>query len=304
MKKTIRNPLQKRHEACFGYKNMFLWSSAAVVVLFVSFLAGCGQSTMDESKDEVFTEWRDTRVSRLLGLASDNYGCGQLENAQKQLLEILTIDSENDSARLMLARIGLELGDAKDALGYLEEVRTQSGESGELCYLLGVANENLGKYSVAFEEFHRSFELYPHSLDAVEAGAESLVAMGRVHDAQEYLEGHMDKAPNDAGTFELAGRIAMIIKEYPEAARYFQRARDFDSKNRRYPEMLARAEFMGGELSRAVAVLEEILREKDYQPPVRVYLMLGDCYIATGKGENAESAYKKAAKASPNKPEI
>lgn len=278
---------------------------SVMLVFFVAgFVAGCGQPTMDESKDEAFAEWRDSRVGMLLTIAEENHTYGQLEDARKRLLEILSIDAENTPARLLLARISLELNDPKNALEYLEELRMQNGESGELCYLLGVANEGLGKYPAALEEFHRSFELYPNSLDAVEAAAESLVAMGRVREAQEYLEAHMDKAPNDAGTFELAGRLAMILREYPKAAGYFHRAGDFDGKNQRYPEMLARAEFLAGQMSRAVAVLEEILSEKNYHSPVWVHLMLGDCHIAMGNGEKAENAYKSAAKICPEKPEI
>ena len=298
----------EQHESRFDCKKISLWSAlgfkGVLAVLFVSFLPGCAQPTMDESKSAVYDEWRDSRVGMLLNIAQENHANGQLSNARKRLLEILSIDSENDSARLLLARISLELGDSKVALDYLEEIRTHSGESGEVCYLQGVGNENLGKYSAAFEAFHRSFELNPQSLDAVEAGAESLVAMGRVRDAQEYLEGHMNKAPNDAGTFELAGRLAMILKEYPKAAKYFHRARDFDSKNRRYPEMLARAEFIGGQFSKASTVLQEIINEKDYSPPTWVYMMLGDCYVAMNKAEKAENVYASAAQIEPDKPEI
>ncbi|MCK5113825.1 MAG: tetratricopeptide repeat protein [Phycisphaerae bacterium] len=259
---------------------------------------------MDESKDEAFSQWRDTRVTRLMGLAEDSYASGQLASARKRLVDILGVDPENQAASLLLGRICLELNDPQNALKCLEDLRMQSGETAEICYLLGMANEKLGNYSVAFEEFHRSFELNPRSLDPVEAAAESLVAMGKTTEAQKYLEGHMKNIQGDPGTFELAGRIAMILKDYSRAAWYFQKASDFDVDNQRYPEMLAHAEFMAGRPTKAVAVLKNMMANKDYKPSTWVYTTLGDCYIVMNQPENAIRTYHSAAKLSPENSEL
>ena len=82
--------MKKRTEhrkTTFTRRNMPLLSAVwlrgiFIIVLFAPFVTGCNQPEMDESKDEVFVEWRDSRVTTLLSLAREKYGFVRQEHRE------------------------------------------------------------------------------------------------------------------------------------------------------------------------------------------------------------------------------
>lgn len=265
-------------------------------LLLAVFGVGCNQPTITESKQEAYGQWANSRVKIYYSLANDLYKNGQIAKAHKKAIEALAIDDTNIDLRLLIGRIYLEEGNYAAAVAELSIVTQQVPKSSESFYLLGVAQEKNSQSEDAITSYNHAFELNRGNIAPVEALAEVLVSLGEVDQAQMYLEKHMNHKDAQAGTYELAGRIAMMLKQFDKAKTYFQLACDTDTKNKKYPELLAEALFVNRNFRAAAKEFENILKEKDYKPSALVYEMQGDCYIALKKNKKAEASYRQACK--------
>lgn len=266
------------------------------LLLLAVFTVGCNHPTITESKQEAYSEWANSRAKIYHTLASDLYKNGQLVKARKRAIEAIAIDDTIPELRLLLGKIYIEEGNYPGAVAELGIATEQMSESSEAFYYLGVARERNSQTEEAITSYNRSFELNRNNIAPVEALTEVLVSLGEVSQGQMYLEKHMNHEDAQPGTYELAGRIAMMLKQYDKAVAYFQQACDTDTKNHRYPEFLGEAWFRNRDFRAAARVFENILKKKNYTPSAWVYEMQGDCYTALQKNKQAEVSYREACK--------
>ena len=270
--------------------------TSSTLLLFAVFNAGCNQPTITESKQEAYTEWANSRVKIYYSLAQDQYKNGQLEKARNKALEAIALDDTHTGLRMLLGKIYIEEGNYRGAVTELKIATDQMPKSSEAFYLLGVAYEKNHQPEEAITSYNHSFELDRNNIAPVEALSEVLVSLDEVPQAQQYLETNMNQKDAQASTCELAGRIAMLLKQYDKAVGYFQRACDADTKNHRYPELLATAQFRNRKYQAAAVTIETMLKKKDYKPLAMVYEIQGDCYLALQQNRQAETAYREACK--------
>ena len=280
---------------------------AVIVVVFMGLGSGCNQPSVSEAKKLANDEWSQSRSELFCGMASDYLEAGQLAEAQAKAQETLLIDETNARARILLGRIYIEQGLYETAIKELTELCDSGDQSAEARYLLGVACEKVGLLREALGNFDHAFVLDPTKIEPIVAGAEVLVAMGKTSQAQRHLENRMEERPGafrEPGVCELAGRIAMKLKEHDKAVGYFQRARILDHKNKRYPEMLAAAHFAAGDFIQASEILRGIVYDRKGDAPTLVHVMLADCLLAVGKISEAKAAYQKVSQNGPESADI
>ena len=169
-----------------------------------------------------------------------------------------------------------------------------------MVYLLGVAQEKAGRFDEALASYRRARQLDGANVDAVIAAGEVLVQMDRVEEAQEYIEFNLQTAGDSLGIYELAGRLAMMRKEYATAADRYQRASDLDIKNSCYLEALAQARFLAGQYEQAAETLTTLSGKGDYPKAAWVHTMLGDCLLAMDHPAEACDAYYRAKDITPD----
>lgn len=272
------------------------WIIAAIVLALAS---GCEQPPFPQAKVEAESRWTQSRAQVLCRIAENRLAAGQLDRAFQAAQQAVTLDEELRPARLVLAKVQIERGRYAAAIRALEKVIKADPKSAEAIYLLGVAQEKNGRLEEALASYRRAYALDEANLAAVKAAAEVLVALGQPRRAQIYVESYLPKADQDAGMYELAGRLAMMSKEYAKATDHYQHARDLDYKNLRYQEALGRAQYFTGQYGHALDTLEELARCKDYSAPTWLRMMVGDCYLAVGKPRRAFEAYYQASEQSP-----
>jgi len=209
-----------------------------------------------------------------------------------------------ESSRLLLAKVEIEQGVYTAAITDLERVSQQAPKSAETAYLLGVAHEKEGNHEQALECYRRSYTLDGKNISAVMAITEVLVTQGKIAEAQDYLDNHMNQAGDEPGMYELAGRLAMMRKEYERAAGFYQQARDLDFKNGLYQEALAVAQFHAGKYAEAADTLKNLLAIKDRKPALWMHQMLGDCSMATNRLYDARAQYQLATEIEPGNPDL
>lgn len=268
------------------------------ITIFLAVLTGCA-SSVQEAKVEAYQRWNQARAQVLYGVAVEHFKVGQLDLAGAKATESLALDDKYAQARILLGKVYIEQGNYSLAVRELEAVHRHAPRSPEVNYLLGVAHEKAKRLDEALKCYRLAHALDTANLSPVMAAAEVLVAMERVREAQVYVESYLRLAETEPGMYELAGRLAMMRKQYELAGRYYEHALDLNSRNVRYHEALGKAQFFAGQYDRARETLRDLAQRKDYDPPAWVHTMLGDCCVALGRLHQARDAYLRAAKLQP-----
>jgi len=272
-----------------------------VAVLGLMVLAGCQGQEITDKKN---TDWYHARAKILYGVAKERFSAGQLDHAQNRLQEALALNEDLTPAKLLLGKVYIERDQYSEAKELLSELSEEMPESAEVLYLLGVAQERCGNLPEALASYRRSYALDTTDLSPVMAAAEVLVGLGRLREAQLYIESYLQVAGTEPGMYELAGRLASMRNEYAKAADYYEQARDLDFENVNYLEALARAQFFAERYDEAVDSLQALIDHKEYEAPAWVYAMLGDSYMAMHRPRDAREAYVRATDMEPSSPGV
>jgi tetratricopeptide (TPR) repeat protein len=267
-------------------------------------LAGCqkGNSNM-EARAAAYQRWYRARATVLCGVSAEYLKSGQLDNAVKSAREAIALDQECTEAHRLLGKAYIEQGQYAPAMEELGIACRQKDDSAESAYLLGVAQEKAGRLGEALASYRRARQLDETHVDAVVAAGEVLVQMDRLEEAQSYIEFNLQTAGECPAIYELAGRLAMMRKEFATAAERYQRACDMDVKNLRYVESLAQAHRLAGQYERAVEVLTDLAAREEYARTAWVHTMLGDCLLAMDRPAEAREAYYRAKDIAPDSAE-
>ena len=275
------------------------------IAMVLGAFSGCTMlQPVPKARKESYQRWYSTRAQMLCSVAERHLKVGQLDQACSKARQAITLDKEFLNARVVLARIYIEQGHYEAAIAELTRVRQNRPNSAEVFYLLGVAQEKAGRLETALGHYNRAYALDNSRLDAVKAAAETLVAMGNVRKAQLHIESYLHQAGEDPGMYELAGRLAMMSKQYDKAADYYRQASDLDYKNIAYQQSLAKSQFYAGRYKEAAEMLKDLTAKKSFKASAWVHAMQGDCYMAMAKFYEARDAYWKASDLSGSAPGI
>ena len=275
--------------------------SLPLVILLMLLTVGCGQNVSD-ARVEAYENWDRVRAETICAQALENLRLGQLEQACKRAREALALDEDYHDARIVLAKACIERGQYTAATVQLQQVLRERPGEAEALYLLGVAHEKLGRLTEALGDYRGAYDLDDTNFDAVLAATEVLVAMDRPHDARVYLYSHLDRADGAPAAYELAGRLAMMNKDYAAAVGHFRRACEVDVDNPTYLEALAVAQVFDGRVTEAIVTLTRRAELHGEPAPGWLYAMLGDCHMACGDLDMAYEAYQKDCQLEPDEP--
>ena len=270
----------------------------SVVILSVMF-AGCQLPSTDETAKQSMEGMLKQRASTLYDMACQDFAAGDLAAARQKALEAQQHDKDSARIRMLLVKIYIESGEYNAAQKELRILQQQQPTSAKVYYLGGVIHQKQGNLEEALANYKLSFQQNNTDIAPVVAAAEVMVAMGEVQQAQDYLQRHLKLAEHDPGAYEVAGRIAMRLKEPKKAINHFEQAIALDHKNKRYKEMLATAYFAAEDYAKAAAIIETLLKIKEYNPPGWILAKLGDSDYALGRADDAVNAFKAATQKSP-----
>jgi len=269
------------------------------IAMMATTLAGC-LNRMPKISADARSRMDHARAQVDLGVGEEYLKVGQLDKARDKAERALLLDKDYFEARLLLGKVLIEQGQYALAAMELGIACDQRPRSAEASFLLGVAYEKSGRLDEALVSYRKALVLNPGDMGAVMACTEVLVAMGKIRQAQLYVQSYLDRAGDEAGLFELAGRLAAMQDDHAKAAQYYQHAHDIDPKNVRYRGALAKAQFFANQYAQAEETLLALSQLKDYDPPYWVFAMLGDCCMAQGKVYQARDAYQEATDRNPS----
>ncbi len=273
---------------------------SVTILVCATLLAGCQQPTMQQTREDAAKQWALTRAKMSYGVADEHLKAGQLDKAKAKAQEALSLSPQLTAARVLLGKIYIEQGNYLTACRELDIAIKEKPAMPEPHYLLGVAYEKDGKFDDALKAYNDAFAADNCNPAPVVAMAEVYVHMGQVKEAQVCLESHMNLAGDDPAMYEVAGRVAMMQRDYAKAVKYYTQARDLEFKNPLYAESLAIAHFRNGNHAEAENLLKPLAESQDRKDQLWVHRMLGDCYLAMGRANLARDQFQVMTENAPN----
>ncbi|MHC4294020.1 MAG: tetratricopeptide repeat protein, partial [Planctomycetota bacterium] len=202
-----------------------------ITAMLLGLLAGCNTPSVPQAKKEAYQRWHATRAQILHNQAVEHHKVGQLAKARAKVSEALSLNPNFADGRVLLGKIYIEQGQYALAERELTQARLKYPESGEVLYLLGVAQEKQGLFDDALANYRCSHAVDSSSLEAVVAAAEVLASKGQSEEALNYIESYLSGVTDDVSAYELAGRLAMMQEQYDKAAEYYRFAHDLEGEN-------------------------------------------------------------------------
>ncbi len=273
-----------------------------LVVAVLGIFTGCQNAKHEMSREQSLKRWYTARADVLCGLGGEQLKAGQLDAAAKSAKEAMALDGTCVGARVLLGKVHIEKGQYVQAQQQLRAAKAAEPTSSDICYLLAIAQENNGQLDDALASYREALVLDGNCVDAILAIGEVLAQMGKLDDALAYVEANMKVAGDNPGIYELAGRLATMMRDYDKAQRYCRLACDLDYGNPYYVEALARSQMLGKNYNEAVRTLHKLTANVDYGRRAWVYVMLGDCLLATGRPAEAREQYLRAGEIEPDSP--
>jgi len=215
--------------------------------------------------------------------------------AEKAVQNALQIESENQEARLLQARVFLTGHKFKEALDAAGKLAKAAPRDPDVLLIMGDAESGLGDYKQAAALAQKLFDIRPD--------AASYTRMAHVHSLGGDVEGAI-KARKTA--LELADPLDKITvaelhtelgKEYWNVGKYPQAESEFDAALKNFPDYYYALAGKGkvragqGDLESAVRNFEKLnarLENTDFK------IALGDLYKVIGRNEAAQKIYEEA----------
>ncbi|GJM08690.1 MAG: hypothetical protein DHS20C11_09660 [Lysobacteraceae bacterium] len=176
---------------------------------------------------------------------------GDLERAESALKMALKVDPDMVGALVNMGNVLLEQGRVADATRHFQQALETDSNQPVIHICLGRAFMQQGAPGLAEQCFRNAMELDPQ-MEAAQLGlAEALLGSRIADEAEELIEGVLNKRPDDAEAMRLRGDVAMVRRDALGAVESYMRALQLDANDEQALEQLARAYRMAGQLDQA-----------------------------------------------------
>lgn len=234
-------------------------------------------------------------TATLLAEAKQYQQKGDMKAAVIQLKNAVAQSPEDAEARMQLAMLHLEMGDAVSADKELRKARSLGVDAGRVLPLLGKANMQLGRAKEVLEDI--SAEQAKGSAPLLTLRGDALLVTGKPDEAKAAFEAALALDPNAGGAVLGLVRHAMASQNKTEAERLLADAVAKHPTDANVWMMQGGMLRLNGKLDEAVAAYDQVLKLK----PNYRDAFIEKAYVEIGRGKfpAAKAAIEGAEKASP-----
>ncbi len=190
--------------------------SATFLILFILLLSGCGRG-VDEGE----------RLQR----AESSFGQGHYSEAIIDLKNILQADTRHQSARILLSRCYLAIGDGLSAEKELSRLDSSSRETPEVKEIELSAWEGQGKYSQIADAYEKGMLSQLRRNRMREIVANAYIHLTKPRQADELAVGLLNEDAHNVAALILRANAASMRDEDDSAIEFLNRAIGIDSQN-------------------------------------------------------------------------
>ncbi len=210
-----------------------------------------------------------------------------LEKAGKHAEKAMLLAPKVSRVFVLRGRIMLEKSDIQQAQASFSKAMEIDPKDVEAHYYMGILNERITKKEDALANYREANELDPENVQYPIAAADMLIELGRVDEAESFLQQQQAQLHHTAGIQQMLGKIAVLRGDNAGAEKFFTEARILASDETSVLEDLARAQFNLSKWGEAESNLARLLRTPEYNERRDLSRMRAKCLASLNR--NAEA---------------
>jgi Flp pilus assembly protein TadD len=263
---------------------------ALTSALCLATLAGCnsghGKYT-NEGKSLANQRVAELKSMNEYNQAKQAYLAGDLDKATKYIDRSLTINPSVAMSHVLRGRILIEQSDLEEACNALLRAEALDPKDPEAEYYLGIVYERFSQPEKALERYTKASELQPANAQYAVAAAETMMDMGKLDEAEKFLNDRSAAFEHNAGVRQTLGHIAMMRGKPEDACKYFDDARLLAPDDSGVVEDLVRAEVATGKWADAEFNISRLLRTPENAARRDLKHMQAKCLLSLDRGVEA-----------------
>ena len=275
--------------------------SALVGAGAVLVLVGCasGPTRHEDAVNTADARWKQLRSSQFMRMAQQQFDTGDLDQAEKTLLEAISVDAANPHLHILAGRLALERGQLERAYQRLDLARELDEKLSPAAYYQGIVLQRWKKFDLALQCYEQAYELEPDNVAYLLAVGEMLVALDRSGDAVARLKDKADYFAQNAGIRAAIAQLHAMRKEYERAAWWMRQASLLAPDDAKLREDLAMLQLSAGQTDEAIESLEGLCAAEMVHERRDLFVALAAAYQQAGRPGEARKAYLKLTRANP-----
>ncbi len=210
---------------------------------------------------------------------------GQFTEALKHIDKVVAVNSSDAKARLLRGRIVLEMGRLESATAEFRAAYELNPSCDECLYYLGVVHQRWGRDDEALANYAAARAIEPTNIHYLLSEAETLLALGRVSDADRLVNDSLCHFEFNSSLSHLRSEIAAASGDNDQALQYLELAVTLAPDPSTYQEDLAICAFGAKQWDRcltALTALAPTIGQRD-----DLLRMQARCLVLTGRGSQA-----------------
>ena len=242
---------------------------------------------------------KDNYIPAKLALAQLELNRGENPQAVQHANEILAIDKNNLTAKLVRAIARLNMKDYDLGAKELAVMEREYPASTDVRFQIGRLNFAQGRFKEAEADFERLFKANdPRALGGL---IECKVAQGQTDEAIRLVQGQLTKTPDNLIYRVTLASLEFNAEKYPDSIRDFQLAIDKNPQSTDLPAIyirLGEAKRKAGDLNGSIACFRKAreLSPKDAGPLLQLALL----FDTNGRSDEARKIYEDVLKMQPD----
>lgn len=216
------------------------------------------------------TEWEQARQAFL---------SGDLDKALKAVNRSIAINDKVTKSHVLRGRILMEMGEMEAAVNSLQTATKLDQTNAEAPYYLGIAFERFVQRERALEQYKAAADLDTANPQYVIAAAEMYIDLGRLDEAEAYLNARGTTFEHNAGVRQTLGHIAMIRGDATRGAALFAEARLLAPDDEAIAEDLVHAQIATAQFADAEYNISKLLQDPKNDERRDLRLLRARCLV-------------------------
>lgn len=208
---------------------------------------------------------------------------GDLDKAEKHIGHSIELNGEVLKSHILLGRIHLEKSEFEPAGKCFQKAEELDPKSAEACYYLGLLAERIDRHEDALTRYKAAGELDSANAQYPIAAAEVLITLGRIDEAQTFLETMQANFEHSPGVRQTLGHIAVLKNDHAKALTLFHEARLLAPDNQQIAEDLITAQISVRQYAQAEMSLARLLTNSKNAERRDLFKSRADCLIALNR---------------------
>lgn len=266
---------------------------ALVVVAGAAVMAGCNGSQHGKYTAEHKAQAQERMALLKSGtewqMAHQQFLAGDLDKALRTVNKSLALNPTVTKSHVLKGRILIEKGRLEEARESLLEAERLDASNVEAQYYLGIVHEQFSQAQEALTRYLKAAELDSANPQYVVAAAEMMVQLGRLDEAEAFINERKQSFEYNAAARQCLGHIAMLRGDAKAAAERFDEALLLAPDDSAILEDLAQAHMTAGNFAEAEFAVSKLLERDENTGRRDLKLMKARCLMSLNRPVEARS---------------